>query len=125
MCTRKCAHEHTGQRRTSDIPCAMALRLMACSPRRTAIECTHLGCRDWRRLIPCECLVRGGQAYVDGDWVGTIWRSSPGKRGASLHAALVRRPGSCIRRLAGSRAQEVRFTRFLRNVKVGVAEMVS
>src|SRR5438477_6556926 len=33
----KCAHEHTGQRRTSDIPCAMALRLIACSPRRTAL----------------------------------------------------------------------------------------
>ena len=29
---RKCAHEHTGQRRTSDIPCAMALRLITCSP---------------------------------------------------------------------------------------------
>ena len=30
---RECAHEHTGQRRASDIPCAMALRLIACSPR--------------------------------------------------------------------------------------------
>src|SRR6267154_2840136 len=28
---KKCAHEHTGQRRASDIPCAMALRLIACS----------------------------------------------------------------------------------------------
>src|SRR6186997_1734083 len=37
MCTRRCAHEHTGQRRTSDIPCAMALRLITCSPRRTAL----------------------------------------------------------------------------------------
>jgi len=35
-----------------------------------------------------------------------------------LHAALVRRPGCCIRRLAGTRAQEVRFTRFLRNERV-------
>ena len=42
-----------------------------------------------------------------------------------MHAALVRRPGCCIRRLAGNRAQEVRFTRFLRNEKVGVAEMAS
>src|SRR5258708_26683504 len=33
----ECAHEHTGQRRQSDIPCAMALRLIACSPRRTAL----------------------------------------------------------------------------------------
>ena len=31
---RECAHEHTGQRRTSDIPCAMALRLISRSPRR-------------------------------------------------------------------------------------------
>jgi len=33
-CTSKNAHEHTGQRRTSDIPCAMALRLITRSPRR-------------------------------------------------------------------------------------------
>src|SRR6202011_4752103 len=33
MCTEKCAHEHTGQRRQSDIPCAMALRLITRSPR--------------------------------------------------------------------------------------------
>ena len=37
MCTKRCAHEHTGQRRTSDIPCAMALRLITSSPRRTAL----------------------------------------------------------------------------------------
>ncbi|MET3844984.1 hypothetical protein ABIE49_007062 [Bradyrhizobium sp. OAE829] len=30
---KNAAHEHTGQRRTSDIPCAMALRLIARSPR--------------------------------------------------------------------------------------------
>src|SRR5882757_1006298 len=30
---KKCAHEHTGQRRTSDIPCAMVLRLITRSPR--------------------------------------------------------------------------------------------
>src|SRR4029078_60980 len=34
---KECSHEHTGQRRTSDIPCAMALRLITCSPRRTAL----------------------------------------------------------------------------------------
>src|SRR3979490_904833 len=34
---REYAHEHTGQRRTSDIPCAMALRLITYSPRRTAL----------------------------------------------------------------------------------------
>src|ERR1700755_2159696 len=30
---KKSAHEHTGQRRQSDIPCAMVLRLTSCSPR--------------------------------------------------------------------------------------------
>jgi hypothetical protein len=40
-----------------------------------------------------------------------------------LHAALVDRPCSSIRRLAGSRAREVQFHRFLRNPKVTVAEM--
>src|SRR6478609_2018076 len=35
--SKEFAHEHTGQRRASDIPCAMALRLIACSPRRTAL----------------------------------------------------------------------------------------
>ena len=66
-----------------------------------------------------------GAGYVAGDWAGTIWRSSPGKRGAILHAALVHRPGPCIRRLAGNRSDEVRFTRFLRNDRVSVAEMAS
>jgi hypothetical protein len=32
MCTKRCAHEHTGQRRQSDIPCAMALRLIGALP---------------------------------------------------------------------------------------------
>jgi hypothetical protein len=33
------AHEHTGQRRQSDIPCAMALWLIASSPRRSGFVC--------------------------------------------------------------------------------------
>jgi hypothetical protein len=40
-----------------------------------------------------------------------------------LHAALVARPCSCIRRLAGTRAREIQFTRFLRNGSVTAAEM--
>ena len=40
-----------------------------------------------------------------------------------LHQALVARPGSCIRRLGGTRAREIQFTRFLRNSSVTVAEM--
>jgi Transposase DDE domain len=42
-----------------------------------------------------------------------------------LHAALVARPGSCIRRLAGTRAREIQFTRFLRNGSVTATEMVA
>lgn len=40
-----------------------------------------------------------------------------------MHAALVDRPGSCIRRLGGTRAREMQFTRFLRNKAVTAAEM--
>jgi hypothetical protein len=42
-----------------------------------------------------------------------------------LHAALVARPCPCIRRLAGTRAREIQFTRFLRNGAVTATEMAS
>jgi hypothetical protein len=42
-----------------------------------------------------------------------------------LHAALVARPCPCIRRLAGTRAREIRFSRFLRNAAVTSVEMAS
>jgi hypothetical protein len=42
-----------------------------------------------------------------------------------LHAALVARPGSCIRRLAGTRAREIQFTRFLRNGSVTATAMAA
>src|ERR1700730_8417040 len=54
---------------------------------------------------------------------GAIWRSSPGKRGARLHAALVARPGSCVRRLGSDRAGEMQFRRLLHNRSVTDAEM--
>src|SRR5437879_1178020 len=40
---KKGAHEHTGQRRQSDIPCAMALRLTSCSPRWSGLVVTVTG----------------------------------------------------------------------------------
>ena len=40
-----------------------------------------------------------------------------------MHAALVQRPCSCIRRLAGGRARQMQFTRLLRNPAVTPAEM--
>jgi Transposase DDE domain len=42
-----------------------------------------------------------------------------------LHAVLVARPGSCVRRLAGTRAREIQFTRFLRNASVTATEMAA
>lgn len=42
-----------------------------------------------------------------------------------MHAALVARPGSCIRRLGGVRAGEVRFTRWLRNASVTAREIAA
>src|ERR1700709_2442698 len=46
------------------------------------------------------------------------------KGGAALHAAMVERPCCRVRRLAGCRAQEIRFWRFLRNRAVSGEEMV-
>lgn len=40
-----------------------------------------------------------------------------------MHARLVARPGSCIRRLGGDRAREMRFRRFLHNSSVTAVEM--
>ena len=42
-----------------------------------------------------------------------------------MHAALVARPCPCIRRLAGTRAREIQFTRFLRNGAVTATKMAS
>ena len=42
-CAKKCAigaHEHTGERKHSDIPCATALRLTSCSPRWSGLVVT-------------------------------------------------------------------------------------
>lgn len=68
----------------------------------------------------------GGSDVRDGIRAGSIWRRSAGKRGANLHAALVSRPGSCIRQLAQrKRAREVQFTRFLRNEAVTAEEIAA
>src|SRR5690349_209945 len=62
--------------------------------------------------------------YLRGGGAGAVWRPPPAKRGTLLHEALVRRPGSCIRRLAqGDRARQMQFSRFLHNEAVTVTEM--
>lgn len=70
-------------------------------------------------------LIRGGADGWDGIWAGAVWRPPPGKRGANLHAALVAQPCPCIRRLAGTRAREMQFTRLLRNHSVTADEMAA
>src|SRR6266436_5460112 len=47
------------------------------------------------------------------------------KAGAIFHRGLVARPCSCVRRLAGNRAREMQFTRFLRNPSVTATEMAA
>src|ERR1051326_3010851 len=64
-----------------------------------------------------------GVKHGYGVWTGAVWGPPPGKRGALLHAALVARPGSCIRRLGGTRAREIRFSRFLRHASVTAEAM--
>lgn len=72
-------------------------------------------------MVQLRTICGGGDGFGLRAWA--VWRPSPGKRGARLHAALVARPGSCIRRLGGTRAREMQFTRFLRNGAVTAAEM--
>ena len=47
------AHEHTGQRKHSDIPCAMALRLTSCSPRWSGLVVT-VTCGNIASLAPAS-----------------------------------------------------------------------
>lgn len=70
-------------------------------------------------------MILGGLDDWDPIWPGTVWRPPPGKRGALLHAALVDRPGCCVRRLGGERKREIQFTRFLRNRSVTAGEMAA
>jgi hypothetical protein len=44
------AHEHTGERKHSDIPCAMALRRTSCSPRRANSSCHRRLRKTYRKL---------------------------------------------------------------------------
>jgi hypothetical protein len=70
-------------------------------------------------------LIRGGGDGWGGIWAGAVWRPPPGKRGANLHAALVAQPCPSIRRLAGTRAREMQFTRLLRNCAVTADEIAA
>jgi len=83
---KKCAHEHTGAAEASDIPCAMALRLISCSPRSGRARChRHRAMREpLRNLTPAS----GRQ-----DHTTSPYASAPFVKGASAstasHPALV------------------------------------
>src|SRR6185437_13844080 len=79
--------------------------------------------RSGRKTDSVIPLASDGVGHGIGVWAGAVWRPPPAKRGACLHEALVARPGSCIRRLGGTRSREMRFTRFLRNAAVTADEM--
>jgi len=67
----------------------------------------------------------GNVGVFDGQFAGAVWRLPAGKRGAFLLGRLVDGPGrTSVRGLGIDRAGEMRITRFLRNPKVTVAEMV-
>jgi hypothetical protein len=64
------AHEHTGQRRQSDIPCAMALRLISRSPRSIGLSCL-------RRLRIAGLSAPGRADLPSADLTPTIEASGP------------------------------------------------
>lgn len=68
-----------------------------------------------------------GTEVWDGRFAGAVWRPSAGKRGAFLLARLVEVGGRAVRvrRLGGDRAGEIRLTRFLRNDRVTLEEMIA
>ncbi len=75
-------------------------------------------------IISDSVLVNGGDHGYE---LGRFWGSAAGKRGADLLARLVSHGarGVRVRRLGGTRAGEIRFTRFLRNPAVTVEAMIS
>ena len=54
ICATKTAHEHTGQLEHSGLPCAMALRLTSCSPRRAGLVVTVVGGIASANLTPAS-----------------------------------------------------------------------
>ena len=87
-CTKESAHEHTGQRRQSGIPCAMVLRLMPCSPRRRI------------RLVTVAC----GSGLVQarsGRRVSTDLTSATDARSTRFCRTLQHRSSACRRSLTG------------------------
>ena len=92
-----------------------------------AIVCTHLSvhtsCKKRIELIPWSVIDSRSRRWRWNLGWGDLVTAASKKGGGALHEALVERPGCRIRRLAGGRAQEIRFTRLLRNPSVSAQEM--
>ena len=88
ICAKESAHEHTGSAEASDIPCAMALRLMPCSPRRRI------------RLVTVACGLRLVQAR-SGRRVSTDLTSATDARPTRFCRTLQHRSSACRRSLTG------------------------
>jgi hypothetical protein len=83
---KECAHEHTGQRRQSDIPCAMALRLIPRSPRSIGLSCL-------RRLPETGTSARSGFPHLRKDLTPTTEASGP--HGFAVRFGIVRPARRC------------------------------
>ena len=101
---------------------------VALDPRHKAydIHTSRFGLLGLSRCESLSGVIRFEGACNDGAWIGPVWRPPPGKRGVFLHDRLVSVGGTGVRvrRLGGTRAGEIRITRFLRNEAVSIAEML-
>ena len=98
------------------------------NPQGPALRHSHiskLGCMCRNVLTPCVC-VDSLWRWIDGLATGWIWRFSVGKRGAFLQRRLIEagQSGVRVRKLGGNRAGEMRITRFLRNERVSIQEII-
>jgi hypothetical protein len=67
---------------------------------------------------------RFGEEGDGGDGYRVLWRRAPKKNGARLLRAVVERQTVCLRKLGDTRAQTVKFRRFVMNERVTVSQMV-
>jgi hypothetical protein len=84
-CTKRCAHEHTGSAEASGLPCAMALRLIARSPRRRIPFC--------HRRLQIEDLAHSGRARkISADLTSATDARTTRLRRTRLRRSSTRRP---------------------------------
>ena len=67
----------------------------------------------------------GGDCGCGGLGAWALWRLAPGKKGSQVLERMRLRGAACLRKLADTRAEQVSFTRFFRNPRVEVDEILS